>query len=74
MCGVRLLLLKDQGAYTELISIGPKLARICYLNDTINCCLQIKVLPVTEHTDEYHRSTSCPNRRQPDYSCYQDQE
>ncbi len=32
---VRLLLLKDKGAYTESISISPKLINIFYINQAI---------------------------------------
>ena len=31
-----MVLLKNQGAYTEQISISPALIQICYLNDIIN--------------------------------------
>ena len=43
-------LLKNKGTHTELISIGPELTRIYYLNDTINR------YNITAHIDEYHRS------------------
>jgi hypothetical protein len=65
---------KNQGTHTELISMGPKLARIRYLSDKTKCCPHIKVLPVMEHTDGYRRSISYPHRLQPDYSYCQGQE
>jgi len=35
MCVVRLLLLKDQGAYTESFDISPELMQIYYIDRTI---------------------------------------
>ncbi len=70
------VLLKNQGAHTESISISPELIQICNINDVIDFHLLLKTLPTTApvDSDEYHRSTSYLNRQQPDYSCCQDQE
>ena len=61
------VLLKNQGAYTESISISPELIQICNINDVIDFHLLLKTLPTTvpEDTDEYRRSTSYLYRRYP---------
>ena len=63
-------LLKNQGAHTELISIGPYLIQI----NNINHAILAAGSEFNVHRDEYRRSTSYRHRLQPDYSYCQGQE